>query len=91
MLLLASADTDSGVSGPPPPDMDTPSNQYLRTVELLYQDKGVCLKLDLPEASLPRIYGDENRLNRFLLSSWIMPCSTRQKTQCHCYRIRTDR
>ncbi len=49
MLLLASADTDSGVSGPPPPDMDTLLISIYERLELLYQDKGVCLKLTCPK------------------------------------------
>ena len=52
MLLLASL------------DMDTLLISIYERFEPLYQDKGVCLKLELPEASLPRICGDENRLEQ---------------------------
>lgn len=64
MLLLASADTGQWSLRTSSLDMDTLLISIYERFEPLYQDKGVCLKLDLPEASLPRIYGDENRLEQ---------------------------
>ena len=91
MLLLASADTGQwSLCGPSWTWILLLISIYER-FEPLYQDKGVCLKLDLPEASLPRIYGDENRLNRFCRPPGQCPALHAKKTQCHCCRIRTDR
>ena len=59
--------------------MDTLLISIYERFEPLYQDKGVCLKLDLPEASPPRIYGDENRLEQIFAVLLTMPCATRQK------------
>ena len=64
MLLLASADTGQWSLRTSSLDMDTLLISIYERFEPLYQDKGVCLKLELPEASLPRICGDENRLEQ---------------------------
>lgn len=79
MLLLASADTGHWSLRTSSLDMDTLLISIYERFEPLYQDKGVCLKLDLPETSLPRVCGDENRLEQILPSSWTMPCATRQE------------
>lgn len=79
MLLLASADTGQWSLRTSSLDMDTLLISIYERFEPLYQDKGVCLKLELPEASLPRICGDENRLEQILPSSWTTPCATRQE------------
>ena len=64
MLLLASADTGQWSLRTSSLDMDTLLISIYERFEPLYQDKGVCLKLDLPETSLPRVSGDENRLEQ---------------------------
>ena len=66
MLLLASADTGQWSLRKSPLDMDTLLISVYERFEPLYQDKGVCLKLELPESSLPRVSGDENRLEQVL-------------------------
>ena len=53
MLLLASADTGQWSLRTSSLDMDTLLISIYERFEPLYQDKGVCLKLELPEASLP--------------------------------------
>ena len=64
MLLLASADTGHWSLRTSSLDMDTLLISIYERFEPLYQDKGVRLKLDLPETSLPRVSGDENRLEQ---------------------------
>ena len=49
-----------------PLDMDTLLIDMYERFEPLYQDKGVALHLGLPQSSLPRINGDEKRLEQIL-------------------------
>lgn len=44
--------------------MDTLLIGIYEQFESLYQDKGVCLKLNLPGTSLPRMCGNRNRLEQ---------------------------
>lgn len=66
MLLLASADTGRWTVRTVPLDMDTLLISVYERFEPLYQDKGVSLSLDLPESSLPKVKGDEKRLEQVL-------------------------
>lgn len=66
MLLLASADAGRWTVRTSPLDMDTLLISVYERFEPLYQDKGVSLSLDLPESPLPRVNGDEKRLEQIL-------------------------
>lgn len=66
MLLLASADTGQWSIRKSVLDMDTLLISMYERFEPLYQDKGVLLRLDLPESSLPNVAGDEKRMEQIL-------------------------
>ncbi len=66
LLLLASADAGTWSMRTAPLDVDTLLLNLYERFEPLYQNKGVALVLDLPETSLPKITGDENRLDQVL-------------------------
>lgn len=66
MLLLASADAGRWTVRTAPLDMDTLLISVYERYETLCQDKGVSLSLDLPQSPLPKVKGDEKRLEQVL-------------------------
>lgn len=66
MLLLASADAKSWKLQREMVDMDTLFIELLETFQPVCREKGILLRLDLPDASLPQISGDSQRIRQIL-------------------------
>lgn len=66
MLLLASADAKTWKLQLEIVDMDTLLIDLLETFQPVCREKGIFLKLELPDASLPPIEGDAQRIRQIL-------------------------
>lgn len=66
LLLLAAARSNAWSLSPESLDMDTLLLNLYERYEPLYQSRDICLKLLLPQDSLPMVYGDGARITHIL-------------------------
>lgn len=93
MLLLASADAGRWTVRAALLDMDTLLISVYERYETLCQDKGVSLCLDLPQSSLPKVKGDEKRMEQVLsiLLDNALRYTPKGRQICLSANVRTDR